>query len=152
MNAISATFHTIDWSTAGLRLAQLALVAGIGIWGALVLAPPPAALPPALAPASTQGVDTTPVARWFGGGTSRLRVTVAGLMAGGNHGAALLAINGSPAQAYRVGETLAPGVSLAGVQADAVLIDQDGVVERLAVPAGPATAVPGLIPVSAADE
>ncbi|UJB64415.1 hypothetical protein YS110_06480 [Acidovorax sp. YS12] len=137
--------HAVDWPAASRQLGLVAFAAGVGVWGALLLAPSPAAMPPALGVAAAQGTDTALVARWFGGGSSRLRVTVAGLMAHETGGAVLLAINGGLPQAYRVGQALAPGVTLAGIQADAVLIDQDGTVERLPTPARPA-AVDGFIP------
>ncbi|NYT50611.1 hypothetical protein H0A72_14920 [Parapusillimonas granuli] len=130
---------------------MLALAVGAGVWGALLLAPKPAAPPPALeAPAAT-GQDTAAVARWFGGGALRVRVAVAGLIASDDgRGAALLAINGGKPQAYRVGQALAPGVTLAAVAADGVSIDQDGVIEKVAVPVRPENAVQGFLPVSGA--
>lgn len=117
--------------------AMLAVAAGLGLWGALLLAPRPAPAPPALASGPAPGQDITPVANWFGGGTARLRVAVVGLIASGSHGAALLSINGGPAQAYRVGQSLAQGVTLSAVLPQGVSIDQDGIVEDIAVPSQP---------------
>ena len=122
----------------GPRLAQLAamlaVAAGIGLWGALLLAPSPTAAPAALALGPVPGQSIAPVINWFGGGSARLRVEVVGLIASGDRGAALLSVNGNPAQAYRVGQGLAQGVTLSAVQSQAVSIDQDGIIEDLAVP------------------
>lgn len=130
-------------------VAVLALAMGAGVWGALLFAPTPRALPPMLDSVSASGQDTSAVARWFGGGALRVRVAVVGLISADNgRGAALLAVNGAAAQAYRIGQTLAPGVTLAGVTPNAVSINQDGVIEEVAMPANPASLVQGFIPVS----
>lgn len=129
--------------------ATVALAAGIGLWGALLLAPRPAPAPPALVAGPAPGQDLTPVSDWFGGGSARLRVAVVGLIASGRHGAALLSINGGPAQAYSVGQTLAPGVTLWAVLPNGVSIDQDGIIEDVSMPSGPL--VPhGFVPVAPA--
>ncbi|WP_397473373.1 type II secretion system protein N [Pusillimonas sp.] len=117
--------------------AMVALAAGIGLWSALLLAPRPAPAPPALASGPAPGQDLTPVSNWFGGGSARLRVAVVGLIASGQQGAALLSINGGPAQAYRVGQTLAQGVTLSAVLPNGVSIDQDGIVEDITMPSQP---------------
>lgn len=126
-------------------ISMLSVAAGVGLWGALLLAPRPAPAPPSLAFTESPGQDVSPVANWFGSGTARLRVSVVGVIASGDHGAALLSINGEPAKAYKVGQTLAQGVTLAGVGAGGVSLDQDGIVEDVSIPA--ATAIPqGFVP------
>ncbi|AEC19675.1 hypothetical protein PT7_1135 [Pusillimonas sp. T7-7] len=130
-------------------LAIVVLAAGIGVWSALLLAPVPRSQPPALDPATPSGQDISAVANWFGGAALRVPISLAGLIsAKGERGAALLSINGASAQAYRVGQVLAPGVTLAGVSAQGVSIDQDGVIEQLNMPANPFTVVQGFIPVA----
>lgn len=130
-------------------LAIVALTAGVGVWSALLLAPTPQSPPPALEASTASGQDTTVVAGWFGGSALRVPIAVTGLIwADGDRAAALLSVNGSPAQAYRVGQTLAPGVSLAGVTANGVSIDQDGVIEQIAMQPNPADLVQGFIPVT----
>ena len=128
--------------------AMAAVAAGIGLWGALLLAPSPVATPPALASGPAPGQDISPVSNWFGGGTARLRVAVVGLIASGRQGAALLSINGGPAQAYRVGQTLAQGVTLSAVQATGVTIDQDGILEDITIPS-PSPLPQGFVPAGA---
>lgn len=117
-------------------VALLCAAAGLGLWASLLLAPQPAPPPPALATGAAPGQDISPVIEWFGGGSARLRLTVIGLIASGEQGAALLSINGAPARAYRVGQTLAPGVVLTAVGPNKVTLDQDGLSEDVAIPTG----------------
>ncbi len=150
MSYLSASFSRISGPDLLRGVAVLVFAVGVGVWGALLLAPVPRALPPALDTSSHLGQDTEAVARWFGGGALRVRVVVSGLMtADGERGTALLTVNGGAPQAYRVGQTLAPGVTLVGVSPTAVSIDQDGVVEQVAVPPNPAHLVQGFVPVPA---
>jgi general secretion pathway protein C len=131
------------------NIAVATIAIGVGIWGALLLAPVPGALPPALDSSPVKGQDTAAVARWFGGEALRIRVTVAGLIAGGpDRGAALLGVNGAAPQAYRIGQTLAPGVTLSGVAANGVFIDQDGAIEQVSMPNNPANEIQGFISVT----
>jgi general secretion pathway protein C len=112
-------------------LAMLALATGIGLWGALLLAPQPAATPPSLALNPAPGQNISPLINWFGGNSARLRVAVVGLISSGQHGTALLSINGGPAQAYSVGQSLASGVTLAAVLPHGISIDQDGIIQDI---------------------
>jgi len=131
-------------------IAIVAIAAGLGVWGALLFAPAPRDAPPVLDSIMPSLHDTTSVAQWFGGAPLRVRVTAAGVIAADDgRGAALLSVDGGPVRAYRVGQTLAPGVVLAAVTASAVSIDQDGVIEQVAVPASPASRVQGFVPVPA---
>jgi len=131
-------FHHLSWLVAIRVLFFLLSAAGTGLWAALLVTHQPAPLPPALPAATTQTTDTTPLARWFGAGTARLRVALVGFITTDPQGAALLSINGGAPQAYRTGQTLALGVTLIAVAADGVLIEQDGAPERLPAPAKPA--------------
>lgn len=124
---------------------MLCVAAGLGVWGAILWAPRPAPTPPALAADVAPGQDVSPVSLWFGGGSARLRVNVVGFIASGERGAALLSVNGEPAKAYAVGQSLAQGVSLSAVLPHGVAIDQDGVVEVVTVPAA-ATVANGFVP------
>jgi general secretion pathway protein C len=149
MNATISVF--VHWlRPRGPRLLQgvamLALACGAGLWGALLLAPRPAAAPPMLAQGVAPGQSIEPLVGWFGGASSRLRLKVVGLIAAGQRGIALLSVNGAPAEAYHVGEALAPGITLEAVRADAVSIGQDGLLEDLAAPAQ-AMPANGFVPV-----
>lgn len=144
---LSPALPRVDMPAFARGLAIVALALGIGVWGALLFAPAPRALPPMLDTVTSEQ-NTASVARWFGGGALRVRVALMGLITSDKGGAALLSVNGGTAQAYRVGQTLAPGVTLAGVTANAVSIDQDGVTEQVAMPANPASVVQGFVPVN----
>lgn len=130
--------------------AMVATAAGIGVWAALLLAPTPRGSLPMLDSMATSLQDTAPVAQWFGGQPLRVRVAALGVIAGQDgRGAALLSVDGGPPRAYRVGQSLAPGVSLDAVTASAVSIAQDGVVEHVALPVSPAAGLRGFVPVPA---
>lgn len=128
---------------------MVAIAIGVGVWGALLLAPAPGKLPPAVDTGATPLHNTAPVALWFGGAALRVRVAAVGIIAADQgKGAALLSIDGAPARAYRVGQPLAPGVTLHSVGPAAVFIDQDGTVEEVALPASAGAPIRGFIPVS----
>lgn len=130
-------------------LAALALAVGLGVWTVMLLAPRPGAIPPSMTFETVAGTDVQPVARWFGGGNQRVRVTVAGIIAMGNdRGAAVLSVDGATPRAYRVGETLAPGVTLVTVARDEVSIDQDGAVEAVRMAADPRPVIQGFVKVA----
>lgn len=127
-------------------LAIVAMAAGIGVWGALLLAPQPMATRPFLATGPAPGQDISPLVNWFGGGSARLRIAVVGLLSSGQRGTALLSINGGPPKAYSVGHTLAQGVTLSAVSPHGVSIDQDGIIEDITAP-GRALPPQGFVPV-----
>ncbi|MEC6413157.1 hypothetical protein ACOTJC_26605 [Achromobacter xylosoxidans] len=120
-------------------LAILALAAGLGVWGAILLAPAPAALPAAVSAPAPRAADNTPVALWFGRDEAlRTQISVLGVIAAGPDGAAVFSVDGGPPLAWRVGDEVAPGIVLKDIGADAVTVEQGGRVSRLATPASPA--------------
>jgi len=126
--------------------AVLALAAGIGLWGAVLLAPPPRPLPPMLTTPPPAGSGSAPLAQWFGSSAASVKVTVLGLISAGERGAAILRIDGGPPQAYRVGQTIADGVTLARVEQGGVVLDQAGAPIRVEAPAAPVMPAPGFVP------
>jgi general secretion pathway protein C len=126
--------------------AILALATGAGVWGSVLMAPRSQALPPMLSPRPAAG-DTAALARWFGTSAAPVKVTVLGLISAGEHGAAILKIDGGEPRAYRVGQPIADGVTLAKVERAGVVLDQAGVSIQVAAPAEPALASPGFVPV-----
>lgn len=119
------------------RLALAALAAGLGLWAALLFAPVPGAMPPAASRAMPTRLDTAPLAAWFGTpptGRAPLRVTASGIIATGSRGVAVLSIDGSPGQAWRVGQTIKEGLRLSAVEADVVVLDYQGDRIRVALP------------------
>lgn len=122
---------------AALRvLAVLALAAGLGVWAAVLLAPRPGQLPPAVSAAAPRATDNTPVALWFGKDeVMRTQISVLGLIAAGPDGAVVLSVDGGPPLAYRAGGEVAPGIVLRDIAVDAVTVEQGGRLNRLATPA-----------------
>jgi len=127
-------------------LAIAATAAGAGLWSAILLAPAPGDLPPALAMAAAPTSDTRAVAMLFGtDGAIDTQISVLGLIAAGAHGAAVLSVDGGPARAYRVGEEIAQGLALAGVSPTGVELDRGGARVGAAAPAHPAPPA-GIVP------
>lgn len=127
--------------------AVLALAAGVGIWGAALMAPRSHALPPMLGAARPAGGDTAALAAWFGTSAAPVKVSVLGLISAGVHGAAILAIDGGDPRAYRVGQSIADGVTLSKVERTGVVLEQAGQSIQVAAPVIPPLASPGFIPV-----
>ncbi|MDU3293924.1 MAG: type II secretion system protein N [Pseudomonas aeruginosa] len=69
--------------------------------------------------------------RWFAAPSGEVEVQLAGLISGGPAAIAILSVNGAPAQAYREGEVLARAAKVRRIEADAVLIEQNGEVRRV---------------------
>jgi len=125
------------------RLAAIvAAAAAVGVWGAILLAPSPNRLPPAVAAAPMRQSDVDAVALWFGrDGVLQTQIAVLGLISEGANGAAVVSVNGGPPSALGVGQTAAPGVVLAAVDAQGVVLDANGTRTRVAAP--PYEAPPG---------
>lgn len=138
-------FHAPRLLTA---LAVAALACGAGVWGAILLAPSPGALPPAVAAAPPRGADMAPVAAWFGAAPvvqARIRVSVSGVMSAGPQGVAILAVDGGAARAWSVGQEIAPGVRLARIEGNTVTLDQQGESLQVSMPAAPPLSSPGFV-------
>jgi general secretion pathway protein C len=138
---------TLNAPTILKQLSVALLATGLAVWAVILPAPVPAVPAPAFNAPQLAGINTGPVANWFGGSALRVKVQVSGIMTASNgNGTALLSINGQAPQAFRTGQELAPGVLLHSVNAHAITIDHDG--ELLKVPAAEITpAVSGFIPV-----
>ena len=148
MFAISA-FHLRP--TALVRVVSiLACAAGIGVWGALLLAPAAGTPPPGLTTAASARGDTAPLAQWFGASAAPIRVVVVGLIASGDRGASLLRVEGSAPVAYRVGQQIGQGVTLARVERNAVVLNTGGEELRVAASDAQALGSPGFVRVTPA--
>ncbi|CAM3712410.1 hypothetical protein [Bordetella tumulicola] len=127
-------------------LAILATATGVGLWSAILLAPAPSNLPPALNTSNDAGSDTRAVARLFGtDGVLDTQISVLGLISAGPQGSAVLSIDGAPAQAYRVGTEIAPGLALVEVSPTGIEVDRNGTRLRSAAPTR-AVAPNGFVP------
>jgi general secretion pathway protein C len=93
-------------------------------------------------------LDTTPVARLFGAsGDAPTNIRALGVMAEGStgRGIALIGIEGKPARAVRAGDSIAPGITLAEVRRDGVVVNRSGALQQIRLAAKPAA--PGATPV-----
>jgi general secretion pathway protein C len=95
----------------------------------------------------TRGVDTAPIARLFGAsGDAPTNIRALGVMAEGStgRGIALIGIEGKPARAVRAGESIAPGIVLAEVRRDGVVLNRSGALQQIRLATKPAAQ--GLVP------
>ena len=64
------------------------------------------------------------MALWFGKDEAlRTQISVLGVIAG-NDGAAVLSVDGGPPSAWRLGDEIAPGIALRGIEAGAVIVSR----------------------------
>ena len=94
-----------------------------------------------------RGVDTAPIARLFGAsGDAPTNIRALGVMAEGStgRGIALIGIEGKPARAVRAGESIAPGIILAEVRRDGVVVNRSGALQQIRLATKPAAQ--GLVP------
>lgn len=131
------------------RIVSLCLIAaalaGLAWWTVALLEPLPRAAPAAASGASDEG-GAREAAAWLAPGSAKLEVKVAGALAGGGRGAAVLSVNGGPPQAYAIGDALTHSARLVGIEAQALVVEQSGVRTRLPMPALPDAAGNGLTP------
>ena len=91
--------------------------------------------------ARTQAADIAPIAGLFGAraadeaGDIRLLGVIAQGKSG--EGIALLSIDSKPAVALRAGEDIGPGITLAEVRADRVVVNRAGVPQEIRLPGKP---------------
>ena len=149
MRALS-TFHIRPTSCVRVA-AVLVLAAGIGVWGALLLAPTAGTPPPGLTAAAPVRGDTAPLAQWFGASATPIRVVVVGLIAAEERGAALLRVEGAAPVAYRVGQQIGQGVTLARVERNAVVLDTGNAELRVIATEAQALGSPGIVRLPAHD-
>lgn len=97
---------------------------------------------------ASSGMDTAPIARLFGAsGDTLTNIRALGVMAEGStgRGIALIGIEGKPARAVRAGEAIAPGVILAEVRRDGVVVNRSGALQQIRLATKPPAQ--GLLPV-----
>jgi general secretion pathway protein C len=129
-----------------LFAALCAIVAG---W-ALQLLAPRAPIAPGGAVAQAQApADLSAASQLFGGvprpadavADAPSNIQVAGVLAAGPRGVALLVIDGRPAKPFAVGEPVSDGMTVRSVTGDTVELERGGRPMRLAAPARPSLAV-----------
>ena len=136
---------------AGLALAVV-LVASVTNWvltftSGRVPSEPVRNLPANETEVGPRAVDTAPIARLFGAsGDATTNIRALGVMAEGStgRGIALIGIEGKPARAVRAGESIAPGIILAEVRRDGVVVNRSGALQQIRLATKPAAQ--GLVP------
>jgi general secretion pathway protein C len=92
--------------------------------------------------ARTQAADTAPIAALFGARADDEAgdIRLVGVIAQGKsgQGIALLSVDSKPAIALHVGEDIRPGITLAEVRADRVVVNRSGVPQEIRLPGKPA--------------
>lgn len=122
----------------------IALCASAAYWAMQFLQPPvrPIVAPPA---APQQTVELSAAAGLLGGaqasGSSNFQLSGVIIADHPRDSIAILAVDGKPARPYRLNSEIKPGVRLQEVQRGHVLLNQNGVQQRLELPA--ATKLPG---------
>jgi len=112
--------------------ALLAALAGVVTWSSLLLTSAESHTPDA-APQVLAARSDNPALQWFSNRPAPLDIKVSGLLAGARGAVAILSLNDGPPRSFLAGETLAQGVRLLAIEADAVLIERGGQTSRLAV-------------------
>ena len=130
-------------TTLAARLATLALaialVASVTDWLLAFTAgrtpsEPVRALPANESEIRAESVDTAAIARLLGAsGDTGSNIRALGVMAEGSsgRGIALIGVEGKPARAVRAGEAIAPGVILAEVRRDGVVLNRSGAMQQI---------------------
>lgn len=138
-------------SAAWLRIATvilaIILVASVTKWALTFSArrspsEPLRTLPAGQVEAKAPSVDTAAIARLLGASGSAGSIRALGVIAEGasGKGVALIGIEGQPARPVRAGDVIAPGVVLAEVQKDGVVIDRSGARQQVLIATKPAPA------------
>lgn len=125
-------------------LALMCLVGVATYWALIVFRPASPPVPPIVGslPAAAPPQDVAAAARLFGAvpTAADINVAIVGIIAErpGQRSSAVLSVDGKPGQAYPIGREIAPGVTLAEVRGDAIVLDRAGVLSEVPVPKRPA--------------
>ncbi|MFO2465984.1 general secretion pathway protein GspC [Pseudomonas sp. 15FMM2] len=111
-------------------LALVTTLAGVVIWTPLLLTSAqshtPAVVPQALAARSDN-----PALQWFSNVPAAVQIKVSGVLAGAQGAVAILSLNDGPPRSFLPGERLGPGMRLAAIEGDAVVIERGGEQQRV---------------------
>ena len=133
------------WLRIATVLLAIILVASVTNWALTFSArrspsEPLRTLPAGQVEAKAPSVDTAAIARLLGSSGSTGNIRALGVIAEGKNGkgVALIGIEGQPARAVRAGDAIAPGIVLAEVQRDGVVIDRSGARQQIRIATKPA--------------
>lgn len=107
-------------------------------WGIRIFTPAPTAAPPPIAPPPLRDPDPVAAARMFGkvervqAATSNIQAI--GAYSAGRDSSAVLSVDGRPARVFLLGQEVAPGLKLAEVLPEMVVLESGGVRQELRLP------------------
>jgi general secretion pathway protein C len=139
------------FAAAAVHLVFFALVMAIAAyWGVRIFTPAPTAAPPPLPPPPVRDPDPVAAARMFGKVERIQAVTsniqAVGAFAAGKDSSAVLSVDGRPARVFLLGQDVAPGMKLAAVTAEGVVLDAGGARQEIRLPARAVAAFGGAPP------
>jgi len=122
-----------------VHLVFFALVMAIAAyWGVRIFTPAPTAAPPPTAPPALRDPDPVAAARMFGK-VERIQATTSNIQAIGAYSAgkdssAVLSVDGRPARLFLLGQEVAPGLKVAEVRPEVVVLESGGARQELRLP------------------
>jgi general secretion pathway protein C len=136
-------------ATATIHLLCFAGVVAIAAyWSVRIFTPAPTAAPPPLPPPPLRDPDAALAARMFGKveaaqAAVATNIQAIGAFAAGKSSSVILAVDGKPARVYLIGQEVVPGLRLASIEADVVVLDSPTGRQEVRLPPRPAVAVSG---------
>lgn len=118
-----AFIHRVSAAHGIQALAVLATLAGVATWTPLLLTSAESHTP-ALAPQALAARSDNPALQWFADMPAALQIKVSGVLAGAQGAVAILSLNDGPPSSFLAGERLSPGVRLAAIEGDGVVIER----------------------------
>lgn len=118
-----AFIHRVSAAHGIQALAVLATLAGVATWTPLLLTSAESHTP-ALAPQALAARSDNPAQQWFADMPAALQIKVSGVLAGAQGAVAILSLNDGPPRSFLSGERLSPGVRLAAIEGDGVVIER----------------------------
>ncbi|QJI29505.1 general secretion pathway protein GspC [Pseudomonas sp. ADAK18] len=132
--------HRFSPAQAVQALALLTVLAGVVTWTSLLLTSAESHTP-AITPQALAAHSDNPARQWFSNVPAPLDVKVTGVLAGARGAVAILSLNDGPPRSFLSGERLSPGVRLAAIEGDGVVIERGSEKVRVnlaTLPDGPA--------------
>lgn len=122
-----------------VHLVFFALVMAIAAyWGVRIFTPAPTAAPPPVAPPPMRDPDPVAAARMFGKveriQAATTNIQAIGAYSAGKDSSAVLSVDGRPARVFLLGQEVAPGLRLAAVGAEVVVLESGGARQELRLP------------------
>lgn len=139
------------FAAAAVHLVFFAIVMAIAAyWGVRILTPAPTAAPPPIPPPPVRDPDPVAAARMFGK-VERIQavstnIQAIGAFSAGKDSSAVLSVDGRPPRVFLLGQEVSPGLKLAEVGPQAVILEGGGARQELRLPARAVAAFGGAPP------